>query len=437
MTATPVLLVDDDAEALEYLGLVLSGDGYRVRKARDGLEALLAIESEPPRLVVSDLRMPEIDGLELLTRVGQRWPSIRLIMLTVENDTATVVEAMRRGAANYLVKPVAPAALRAAVRRTLGVVPDTATPCSAIPEIVGRSRAIVDVRQWVSLGARSDVNVLILGETGTGKELVARALHRCSSQSDGPLVTHNCAATPSDLFESEFFGHQRGAFTGANRDHTGLLERADGGSLLLDELESLSLDHQAKLLRVLDDGEVRPVGSSVTRRVVVRFIAATNRDPEQLVREGALREDLYYRLRGFQISLPPLRERSEDVLLLADHFLGGKASLSAGARELLLRSPWRGNVRELRSVVIAASSLARDGEINVGDLRLDLPSASQSRSKRAEFGVSSMLDAERETIVHALRAFGGNRTRAARALGIDRSTLRRKIGQLGIPPPGS
>jgi DNA-binding NtrC family response regulator len=289
MDPMSVLIVDDDPAALLYAETVLREEGYAVRTASSGTEALLAIDLRAPDAVVTDLRMPQMNGLELLDQIAPRWPGLPVILLTVDQDVETVVEAVQRGAVNYLVKPVAPHVLADAVRKALAVHrrPSAAGPLAGI---VGESRAIEEVRQQVELAAHTDVHVLLTGETGTGKELVACAIHRSSILAQEPFVAHNCAATPRDLFDSQFFGHRRGAFTGADRDHVGLIEQADGGILLLDELETLSPEHQAKLLRVLDDGEIRPVGSPEFRLACVRFIAATNRDPGLMIREGCLRQ---------------------------------------------------------------------------------------------------------------------------------------------------
>jgi two-component system response regulator GlrR len=262
MDRAPVLVVDDDASSLSYISLALEQIGHSVRTAENGLRALAAMEREVPALVISDLQMPAMGGLELLVHIKERWPAVPVMLITVETDIQTVVEVVRRGAINYLVKPVAPAVLQASVAKALAHAGQgaSARAGSGTPEIVGASRAIVQVRHMVALASRSDVNVIVVGETGTGKELVARAVHRLSDLAGGPFLAHNCAITPPEMFDSEFFGHRRGAFTGADRDRPGILREADGGIVFLDELECLTLANQAKLLRVLDDGAVRPVG---------------------------------------------------------------------------------------------------------------------------------------------------------------------------------
>jgi DNA-binding NtrC family response regulator len=436
MTAMTLLIVDDDPVAALYAETVLRQEGYVVRTAPGGAEALLSIDFQAPDAVVTDLRMPGMNGLELLHQIALRWPGLPVILLTVDEDVATIVEAVQLGAVNYLVKPVAPHVLADAVCKALAErLRPPAT--GALAEIVGESRAIAEVRHQIELAARTDVHVLVTGETGTGKELVARAIHRSSILAQRPFIAHNCAATPRDLFDSQFFGHRRGAFTGAERDHVGLVEQADGGVLLLDELETLSPEHQAKLLRVLDDGEVRPVGSAESRRACVRFIAATNRDPWSMIREGCLRQDLYYRLRGIEIRIPPLRERREDIPLLAAHFLKDRVSLLPKARSALEAFSWPGNVRQLRNVLRRAEAAAGGGPIGVKHLRLSeeegINTATGGAWSAPEAG--TLRDIERQAIVRMLEVCCGNRTLAPHRLGIDRSTLRRKLSELGINAP--
>jgi DNA-binding NtrC family response regulator len=289
----------------------------------------------------------------------------------------------------------------------------------------------------VTLAAGSSVPVLITGETGTGKELVARAIHRYSPLSAGPFVAHNCAVMPRDLFESQFFGHRRGSFTGAERDHEGLLVRADGGVLFLDEVQALLLEHQAKLLRVLDDGEVLPIGATRAARIAVRFLAATNRDPREMIEAGELREDLYYRLCGFEIRLPPLRERRGDIPLLALHFLGSAApGFRPDAMEALTHAAWPGNVRQLRNAVASAAAAAGGAEISLRHLSLEAEDRAAATGGNGgatpEALRGTLRDVERRAIVQALADSEGNRSLAARLLGIDRSTLRRKLKEYDL-----
>ena len=439
-----ILVVDDDIAAAEYASLVLEQAEYRTRRAADAFEALRAIEQEVPALVISDLQMPGISGIDLLERIRERWPSIPVMLVTVAQDVSTVVDAVQRGAVNYLVKPVSPAVLLAATvkalardHEVLGQKPERVTR-----DIVGSSQRVVEVRRLIVLAARSDVNVLVVGETGTGKELVARAIHRLSDKGSSPFVAHNCATTQAEVFDAEFFGHTRGSFTGAHRDRPGLLRDAHGGTLLLDELECLSLANQAKLLRVIDDGEMRAVGSNKVVSVSVRFVGATNRSPLEMMASRELREDLYYRLRGFEIQLPPLRERLDDMVPLCEHFLRGTGkSLTTAAIAALQHHPWPGNVRQLRTVLACAVIRSASAVVNVDDLNLKTPSGLSVPSMCPEnawsLGQATNLDpslrvVEQQAIIQALEQHGGNRSEAARSLGIHRSTLQRRLRELNV-----
>jgi DNA-binding NtrC family response regulator len=431
--------VEDDCAASSYMTEALRGSFCDLRRAATATDALLAMESRPADLLILDLGLPDMDGLELLTRVRQRWTEARILCVTATDDIPTVVEAVQRGASDYLTKPAPPARLLAAAGQAL------ASPRAArevvsfdVPEVVGVSKTILMVRHLVVIAGRSDVNVLITGETGTGKELIARAIHRLSGHSPDSFVAFNCATTPPELFDSQFFGHRRGAFTGADRDHVGLLQRANGRTLLLDELETMRSQEQARLLRVLDDGEVRPVGSNEVHHVSVRFLAATNREPGELIRAGLLREDLYYRLCGFSIELPPLRERLEDLPALAAHFLGaGATRLTSKALAELRQYGWPGNVRELRNVLRRASLMAGDGPIGPECLPIPRMAGHPHRGPipaGTPAGAPTLRDLESQAILRALQEARGHRGRAARALGIDRSTLRRKIREIGTAP---
>jgi DNA-binding NtrC family response regulator len=434
--AQRILIVDDEPAASDYLRVLLEERGFEVRTTANGIEALIALENQSYGLVISDIRMPQMDGLELLSHLKERWPEIPAIMLTANDAVDDVVEAIQLGAINYLVKPASPAVVGAAVDKALASRPLRTEAARSVPELIGESKAIVEVRHKVVMAARSDVHVLITGDTGTGKELVSRAIHAHSPLASGPFVAHNCALAPHELFESEFFGHRKGSFTGADRDHVGLLRQADGGVLFLDELETMVPAHQAKLLRVIDDGEVRPVGAERSQVVSVRFLAATNRDPRLMMAEQTLRDDLYYRLRGIEIRLPTLRQRKEDIPLLAQHFLGDSGcEFTAEAMEALVRAPWPGNVRQLRNIVQGARAAAGGARIGLSHLSLetmDLADASADgpTEETGEVGIPhgvSLREIERRAIAQALEDCDGNRTQAARVLDIDRSTLRRKI----------
>ena len=439
--ASKILIVEDEPSASEYLRLLLEQEKFEVRTTGNGVEALIALETNPFDLVISDIRMPQMDGLELLDHLKQRWPDLPVIVLTANEGIEDVVQAIHLGALNYLVKPSSPAVVSEAVKKALRVRPSRGVEPPLVSELVGESPAIVDVRHRVVMAARSDVHVIITGDTGTGKELVSRAIHSYSAVGGGPFVAHNCALSPPELFESEFFGHRRGSFTGAERDHSGLLRQADGGVLFLDELETMLPAHQAKLLRVIDDGEVRPVGAEQSQRVSVRFLAATNRDPAIMMQERTLREDLYYRLRGIEIRLPTLSQRLDDIPLLAHHFAGtGGGGFTPDAIEALMRAEWAGNVRQLRNIVQGAKAAAGDGKIGVGHLSLqsagwisrsDGGGASSGGFQGAPQGVT-LREIERWAIQKALEDCEGNRTRAAKSLDIDRSTLRRKLVEFGL-----
>jgi DNA-binding NtrC family response regulator len=434
-----ILAVDDERSAREYLRLLLEREGFEVVTAEDGVGALVVLEQGGVDLVISDLHMPEMDGGELLAHVVQRWPSLPVIMVTAASDVSEVVKHVQRGATNYIVKPAAPAVVTSAIEQALASRDVAPNDEGMLSEIVGTSKAMVEVRHRVTLAARSDVSVLITGQTGTGKELVARAIYSMSRSSRGAFVPHNCAVSPRDLFESQFFGHRKGAFTGADQDHKGLLREADDGLLFLDELETLDPQLQAKLLRVLDDGEVRPVGAEKMHRVSVRFVAATNREPEEMMAEGFLREDLYYRLRGFEIRLPKLAERRQDIPLLVNHFMPpGSPPPTVEAMELLHGAPWPGNVRELRNVVRSAEAVAGGMPIAAEHLPPGLGSRSERPEERGSergegYGVGlSLKEVERRAIFDAIERCGGNRTKAAQLLKIDRSTLRRKLLEFGV-----
>ncbi len=433
-----ILVAEDEPSSAEYLRVLLEGRGHTVRLAANGLEALLALESRAFDLVITDLRMPSMDGFELLSHLAQRWPDLPAIVLTANEDVEDVVEAVRLGAINYLLKPATPASVGTAVDRALLTRKRASTAHSTVPELVGTSRAMVEVRHRVLMAARSDVHVLVTGATGTGKELVSRAIHTHSGLSGGPFVAHNCALSPSDLFESEFFGHRRGSFTGADRDRRGLLREAHEGVLFLDELETLDLGFQAKLLRVIDDGEVRAVGAEKAERVSVRFVAATNREARVMIEEGSLREDLYYRLRGIEIRLPSLAERREDIPLLVSYFdsqsgRAGAAGFTPEAIEALCRADLPGNVRQLRNLVQGARAAA--GDAMVGVRHLPLETGRGAPRVPVTDGVPrglSLREIERRAIVQALEDCKGNRTQAAKILDIDRSTLRRKMQEYEI-----
>jgi DNA-binding NtrC family response regulator len=424
-----ILVVDDDPSFRALLHDILEGAGHAVTEARDGEEALRFAAREPFALVLTDQRMPRRGGLELLTRLRATQPSpLPVVVLTAFGTIPEAVEAVRLGAADYITKPLeSPRALLAVVDRLLGPAP------SADDELVTgdpRMRELLDVVDRV---APRDVPVLVSGESGTGKELIARRLHRRSPRAAGPFVAVNAAALPETLAEAELFGHERGAFTGAERARAGRFEEAGGGTLFLDEIGDLPLALQSKLLRVVEERRVRRLGSERDLPVDVRIVAATNRDLERDVETGAFRRDLYFRLAVVTVALPPLRERVGDVALLARHFVTALAlrhgvpppELSAGALAALERHPWTGNVRELRNALERAVVVGGGAPIGEEDLRLAAPA----------FAASPALDEEtrdREAALTALKLSGGNREEAAHRLGISVRTLYYRLRRWGL-----
>jgi len=440
-----ILVVDDEPAMRLLVTSILRDEGHDVTAAANGEEALQLIERRHYHLIISDLKMPGMSGVDLLERVKQEDPETAVILLTAFGTVEGAVEAMRKGAAHYLLKPLAnPDELRLAVRRVLEErrIADEATTLRQATEAVfpfgeiiagdSQMQGALDLARTV---APTDSTALITGETGTGKELIARAIHHWSGRSSQAFVAVNCAALAESLLESELFGHEKGAFTGAVAQRRGRFELAHGGTLFLDEVGEMSPALQAKLLRVLQDGTLERVGGTKTVTVDVRVIAATNRDLAQMLVEKSFREDLYYRLSVFPIALPPLRERPADILPLAEHILRqvsrrlGKrvAGFSEEARQLLQEYPWPGNIRELQNVVERAAILCQADRIEPAHLNLSAPShiaaADEPRTLR---------DLEREAIVQALAACGGNRREAAKQLGIGLRTLYARLKEYGI-----
>lgn len=437
------LVVDDDPGVRYTIREILEAEGLGVAEAGDGLAALEQVEAVRPELVVTDLRMPQLDGMELLRRLTARAPAPRVVLVTAHGSERQAVEAMKSGAYDYLCKPFETEELLAVVRRAL----EAARLRAENERLAGQlalSRTMVFVSEPMSrlatlvarVGPR-DVTVLLTGESGTGKERVAEALVRSSRRADRPFVRFNCAALVPELAEAELFGHARGAFTGAMRARPGLFGEADGGTILLDEIGELALPLQGKLLRVLQEGESRPVGEERARKVDVRVIAATNRDLKELVNRGAFRDDLYWRLNVVQLTVPALRERPEDIAPLARHFLA-RSSARFGMDPLripdelfrrLAAYSWPGNVRELENALETLVALSRDGEL---DLSL-LPAASVPEKGTAGMRLRARVEAyERGLVLEALREAGGSRTEAARLLGISRVTLHDKLRKYGL-----
>jgi len=439
-----VLVVDDDAGVRYTLREILETQGLEVAEAADGAEALERFEAAPAQLVITDLRMPRVDGMELLRRLAARAPAPRVVVITAHGSERQAVEAMKAGAYDYFRKPFDTEELVAVVQRAVEAVRLRAENERLEGELV-LSRTMVfasaAMRQLAALVARvapRDVTVLLAGESGTGKERVAEAIVAASRRAEKAFVRFNCAALTPELAEAELFGHARGAFTGAVRSRPGLFGEADGGTILLDEVGELAPSTQGKLLRALQEGEVRPVGEEKARRVDVRVLAATHRDLKEMVSRGAFREDLYYRLAVVHLRVPPLRERPEDVPVLARHFLARAAERFGVARlrvpealvARLLAHPWPGNVRELENAVETLVALSEGGELDLSHL----PAAGTAPpTEPATMALRPRVEAyERGLVVEALRAARGSRTEAARALGISRVTLHDKLRKYGL-----
>ncbi len=440
-----VLVVDDDPGVRYTLREILESSNLQVAEAADGIEALERFEASPCPLVITDLRMPRMDGMELLRRLSAQAPAPRVVVITAHGSERQAVEAMKAGAYDYFRKPFDNDELLAVVSRAVEAVRLSAENERLAGELalartmVFASAEMCQLAALVARVAPRDVTVLITGESGTGKERVAEAIVRASRRADRPFVRFNCAALTPELAEAELFGHVRGAFTGAVRARPGLFGEADGGSILLDEVGELAPSTQGKLLRVLQDGEVRPVGEERSRKVDVRVLAATHRDLRGRAAQGAFREDLFYRLNVVQLRVPPLRERPEDVPVLARHFLGrsadrfgvGPLHVPAVLFDRLAAYPWPGNVRELENALENLVALSENGEL---DLSL-LPSSSSApaQPEPATMQLKPRVEAyERGLVVEALRAARGNRSEAARLLGISRVTLHDKLKKHGL-----
>jgi len=443
-----VLIVDDDDGIRESAALALEKVGHKTFRASDAASALQLLRERHVDVVVSDIYMPGDDGLTLLQAIGARSDPPRVILMTARGTIETTALAHRAGAFDYLAKPFELSELidrvRAAVAKSEPRVEAEEAPPS---RIIGSHRSMVEMYKAIARVAPLSVPVLIHGESGSGKELVAQSIHDLGDRANGPFVAINCGAIPDTLLEAELFGAMRGAFTDARQDRRGALSRADGGTLFLDEIGDISPAFQVKLLRFLQDGTVTPLGSEKSHRVSVRLIAATHRDLRQLVSEGTFREDLYYRLAGYQIDVPPLRERTSDIPLLVDHFRKIVArdmhresipGPSQAVLDLFLAHPWRGNVRELeqviRRIVIDSGGLV-DPNVAARVMHDISPSPApipQPPTPEAPADLTSLDDAERKHILAVLRATGGNQTQAAFILGIERKTLARKIKRFGI-----
>lgn len=446
-----ILVVDDQRNMRTTLSLLLRRGGHDVDEAADGRAAIDRLAAEDFDLVITDLRMGEIDGLRVLREVKERASSTEVIVMTAYGTIENAVEAMRAGAFDYIQKPFNDEALLVKVERAVSaqkLAAEVSAMASEFREryqfenLIGRSAAMRDVLGRIVRIAPTDATVLITGESGTGKELVARAIHANSSRADRPFITVNCAAITETLLESELFGHTRGAFTGAVQARKGLFEEANGGTFFFDEIAETPPSFQAKLLRAIQDGEVRRLGDNHSFNVDVRIIAATNQELREMIADKTFREDLYYRLNVARFILPPLRERKEDIGPLVEHFLdkyGRKmrrnARLGDGVLDYLSRYDFPGNIRELENLIEQGIALSVDGLIQLDDI-ITPEMRPDARAARAQRSLQDVVDAaEREAIRNVLREVDGNKERAAELLGLSSTTLWRKMKRLDVVWP--
>jgi DNA-binding NtrC family response regulator len=444
-----ILVVDDDRETCRFMEELLSGAERQIELAHTPDEALALAQRGAFDLVVSDINLnAELSGLDLLRAFKRADARLEIVLISGFGTLETAIEAVRAGAFDYVSKPFDIVEVKDTVDRALkrraqpASSPTPAEAVEAVPAdgLIGRSRGMLGVYKQIAHGAGSDAPVLITGETGTGKELIARALHHHSRRAARPFVPVNCGALAESLLESELFGHVRGSFTGALGDKKGVFEQADGGSIFLDEIGETTAAVQVRLLRVLEQGEVRPVGASRVTTVNVRVVAATNRDLERAVREGSFRQDLYYRLNVIRIAVPPLRDRREDIPLLATHVLREVATTGRPLRRLspealgaLMAYGWPGNVRELENVLERLALGATGATLDLEDLPAVFRERPPASLEVPLFdGLPSLEQMEKRYLAHVLEVLKGNRTRAAEVLGIDRRTLYRMMERFGM-----
>ncbi len=451
-----VWVVDDDPAIRELLTFMVSEAGYEVDAFASGAE-VLASSGQPPDAILLDLMMPEVDGVEVLKEISRRHPKLPVIMVPADHDVQRAVEVTKLGAHDYLTKPIDQERLlttlgnalsHGSLEKEVARLKEELSDRYHLRSIVGSSAAMRKVYDQIEKVLESEITVFIAGESGTGKELVAKAIHYASLRSDGPFIDVNCAAIPEGLQESELFGHEKGAFTGAVATHPGKFERASSGTIFLDEVGEMSASAQARLLRVLQERVLQRVGGTETIELDVRVISASNRDLAKMVEEGSFRQDLFYRLVVFPITLPPLRDRREDIPLLVEHFLekyardAGKrlTRVEAQAMEAMTSHGWPGNVRELENVIHRTLLVSSGLELTFEDLPAGIgadqavgaPDTQTAADSSAGGGTLNLEELERETIVRAMEQNKGNLSDVARQLGIGRSTLYRKLEQYGL-----
>jgi DNA-binding NtrC family response regulator len=455
MNPNLILVVDDDASVRRVLKMQLEEAGYRVATAASVAEALDVLEAQKPKLVITDLKMPGAGGMDLLRAIREHHGDTTVIIVTAFGSVETAVEAMKAGAYDYVTKPLDYEALLVAVNRATerqALLEEVRNLRAALDQrygfenIIGHSKSLLRVLEMASRVAQHDSTVLIGGETGTGKELLARAIHHNSRRRNRTFVTINCGAIPKDLIESELFGFQRGAFTGAHVAKPGKVEMADGGTLFLDEVGELPQDTQAKMLRLLQNGEIEKLGSTAVVTVNVRVVAATHRNLQAMVEDGTFREDLYYRLAVVPLELPPLRERREDIpelvqqlfaRLVARHGIQGMR-LSAGVKNALTHYRWPGNIRELENVIERMVVLSSGGELTEAELPGEMRAVANAAPAPRAFHMElpdegiSLEGVERELLLRALERFHGNQTQAARYLDVSRRTLIYRMEKYGL-----
>ena len=455
-----VLIIDDERPVLMTLAALLKRHGYQVDTAPTAIQGLKALKSKPPTLVLLDLRLPDADGLEMLDRIKTELPQVQVIILTAHDSLHNAIESIKRGAYHFISKPYAPEELLSLVEKALETkfllreaeelrekterLEKRLEIAEARPTPIFKSKQMQEIEELIDAMAPSDANVLIVGESGVGKEVIANTIHARSRRAGQPVVKLNCAAFPQTMIEGELFGYMKGAFTGAMHDFPGMIAAANGGTLFLDEVSDMPADLQTRFLRVLQEREYRPLGSTQTMKADFRAIASTNRQIAQALAENRLRSDLYYRLNTFQIEVPPLRKRKEDIPPLIAQFVKqfsqqlGKPEpdISPDAFQKLLDYSWPGNVRELQNAIEYAVVLARQGLIDVKELpaEIQLPTALQQSELGTlpRSGVQSLDDVERNAILQALAECRGNKKKAAELLGIQRPTLYNKMKRYAI-----